>query len=88
MLPRVSTLTVVEDLPIREVTTQLTRLQAKSRVLFARLDQQGDYDPLPISCPSECLHINRARLPLDHHGVLTLAADSTRQGCASSDVYA
>ncbi len=24
----------------------------------------------------------------DHHGVLTLAADATRQPCASSDVYA
>ncbi len=34
-----------------------------------------------------CLNIDWAWVHLDHHGVLTLAANSTRQLCASSDVY-
>ena len=33
-------------------------------------------------------NIDRMWVPLDHHRVLTLAADSIRQPCDSSDAYA
>jgi hypothetical protein len=36
---------------------------------------------------SKCVNIDRRGSAINHHGVLTLAADSTCQPCASSDVY-